>query len=93
MAPADQIYPGFIQGGESVRIVGMHPDGDFHFQLPYVKLSNRIVFQDNEISSAFNIETLAFYPNQKQLTMTWRAAVPCDKKLLKVNEIAINLSR
>lgn len=93
VAPSDQIYPGFLQGGEAVRITGMHPDGDFQFHLPTIKLTNSIVIKGKTLSSPFNMETLALYPNQKQLSMTWRASVPCDKQALKVEQITISLSR
>ena len=93
VAPSDQIYPGFLQGGEPVKIVGMHPEGDFQFNLPAVKLVNSVSIKGKDLSSPFNMETLALYPNQKQLTMTWRASIPCDKKSLKIDQITIGLSR
>ncbi|HEY8941193.1 MAG TPA: DUF2169 domain-containing protein [Cellvibrio sp.] len=92
-APADQIYPGFLRGGEPVRILGMHPDGDFQFNLPYVNLSNKVVIKGESLSSPFNMETLALYPNQKQITMTWRAAISCDKRTLDIDNITVSLTR
>ncbi len=92
-APEDQIYPGFIQGGEPVRIIGMHPDGDFQFNLPYVNLSNKAVIRGEVVSAPFNIETLALYPNQRQIAMTWRAAIPCDKRMLNIEQISVSLMR
>lgn len=93
VAPADQIYPGFIQGGEPVRIIGMHPDGDFQFNLPYVSLSNKAVIKGEAISAPFVLETLALYPNQQQIAMTWRAAIPCDKRMLNIEQISVSLTR
>jgi hypothetical protein len=93
VAPADQIYSGFLQGGEPVKIVGMHPEGNFQFNLPAVKLTNNVLIKGKDLSSPFNMETLALYPNQKQLTMTWRASIPCDKQSLKIEQITISLSR
>lgn len=92
-APADQIYSGFIKGGEKVRIVGMNPDTDFDFNLPYVNLVNKVRISGQEHSAPFYMETLALYPNQRCLTMTWRAALACGKSLLKIEEIVVNLSR
>jgi hypothetical protein len=43
VAPPDLIYPGYLQGGEAVRVIGMHPAGDLGFALPYVNLSNKVL--------------------------------------------------
>lgn len=92
-APPDQIYPGFLRGGESVRILGMHPDGDFQFNLPYVNLANKVVIKGELLSAPFRLETLALYPNQKQIAMTWRAAISCDKRILNIENITVSLTR
>lgn len=93
VAPRDQLYPGFLRGGESVRIHGMHPDGDFHFNLPYVNLTNKVVIKGEVKSEPFQLETLALYPNQRQIAMTWRAAVSCGKRVLNIEQIIVSLTR
>lgn len=92
-APDDQIYPGFLRGGEPVRIIGMHPEGDFQFTLPYVKLINKVLIKGDTVSVPFNMETLSLYPNQKRIAMTWRAAIPCDKRTLNIEQISVSLTR
>lgn len=93
VAPVDLIYPGYLRGGEAVRIVGMHPDGDLNFTLPYVNLVNKVVIAGQEHSAPFAMETLLLNPNQQELSMVWRAALPCDKKLTKIEHISVSLSR
>lgn len=93
VAPQDLIYPGYLQGGEAVRIIGMHPAGDLGFNVPYVNLSNKVLVAGQEITSPFHIETLLLDPNHRQLSMVWRAALPCDKKITKVQQISVSLSR
>ncbi len=92
-AHPDLQYPGFLQGGESVLISGMHPAGELKFNLPVIKLLNKIHLENKEFSSGFNLETLLLDPNQLQLSMVWRAAFPCDKKALKIKEITISMMR
>lgn len=92
-APEDQIYSGFIRGGEPVRIIGMHPEGDFQFNLPRVNLANKVLIKSETLSAPFELETLALYPNQKRITMTWRAAIPCDKHVLNIKQISVSLTR
>jgi hypothetical protein len=93
VAPSDLIYPGYLCGGEAVRIIGMHPQGDLGFALPYVKLTNKVQVSGQEMTSPFFIETLLLDPNHRQLSMVWRAALPCDKKITKIRQISVSLSR
>jgi hypothetical protein len=92
-AHPDLIYPGFLQGGEPVSIRGMHPMGELNFTLPYVKLRNKIILEEEEILGEFVLETLQLDPNQLQLSMTWRSAFMCDKKALKISHINISMTR
>lgn len=93
VAPPDLIYPDYLQGGEPVRIIGMHPAGELEFQLPYVNLSNKVVIAEKVFSSPFYMETLLLDPNHRQLSMVWRAALACDKQLTKIKNISVSLSR
>lgn len=93
VAPPDQIYSGFLKGGENVRIIGMHPDGDFQFNLPYVNLSGKAIVKGESLSASFYVETLSLYPNQRQIALTWRAAIPCDKRMLNIEQITVSMTR
>jgi len=93
VAHPDLIYPGFLQGGEAVIINGMHPMGSLKFELPYVKLRNKLTVAGVEESRDFMLETLALDPNQLQLSLTWRSAYECDKKALKISQIFVSLTR
>jgi len=93
IASPDLIYPGYLKGGEAVSIIGMHPAGDLTFKLPYVNLLNKVLISGQEFTAAFHIETLLLDPNQRQLSMVWRAALPCDKKMTKIQDISVSLSR
>jgi len=92
MAHENLIYPGYLQGGEAVNISNMHTSGNMQFNLPRINLVSQVRVQDKLESPLFNLETLLLDPNQLQLSMVWRAALPCDKKLLKISEASIALS-
>jgi hypothetical protein len=92
-AHPDLIYPGYLQGGEPVRITHMHPNSDLQFQVPGVRLSTRVNLHRRVESPPFQLETLLLEPNQMQLGMAWKAAVPCDKQALEISEVEISLSR
>lgn len=92
-AHPDLQYPGFLTGGESVSIVGMHSTGELKFDLPVVKLVKKIRIDNKNFMVAFNLESLLLDPNKLQLSMVWRAAFPCDKKMLKIQQVAISMVR
>ena len=92
MAHPDLVYPGFAQGGELVSIQGMHPRGSLEFEIPQVGLVTRVQMADTEYLPLLNLETIILEPNALRISMVWRAALPCDKKALKVSEIKINLT-
>jgi len=92
-AHPDLIYPGFLKGGEPVSITHMHPAGTINFELPYIKLNAEVAVAGEIRRPAFNLETLVIEPNQLKLGMVWRAAVGCDKQVLKIGDIKIGLTR
>ena len=71
----------------------MHPGGTIKFTVPNVKLSTDVIVSGDSIKPQHNLETLIIEPNEMKLSMVWRAAIPCDKKALKISEININLAK
>lgn len=92
-AHPELVYPGYLQGGEPIRITHMHPAGILQFDVPAVKLHSRVLVAGSDISPAFNLETLILEPNQLRMSLVWRAAVLCDKKALKISDVKISLLR
>lgn len=93
MAHPDLIYPGFLQGGEPVTIANMHPAGTLKFDVPQLKLVAHVNVAEHERTLNFQLETLILEPNHLKLSTVWRAAMPCDKQMLKISDIKIALSR
>lgn len=93
MAHEDLIYPGFIKGGEAVKISNMHPAGELNFTLPSLKLVANVKLSDRIECPDFQMETLLLEPNLMRLSMVWKAQFVCDKETLNINEIGISLSR
>lgn len=93
MAHPELIYPGYLLGGEPVQIKGVHPEGPLQFNLPVVALNANVAISSRNEQAVFNLETLLIEPDLLQLSMTFRAALPCDKETLKIREVAITLSR
>ena len=93
MSHPDLVYPGFLIGGEQVEISNMHPCGTLKFALPHVKLNTVVFIAGETVQPVFNLETLLIEPNELKLSMVWRAAVQCDKKMLKISNVKINIER
>jgi len=93
MSHPDLIYPGYLLGGEAVHITGVNPDGPLAFELPVIGLAASVAVKSRLEKPAFNLETLLIEPDELKLSMTWRAAMRCDKEALKIREVQVNLSR
>ncbi len=92
-AHPDLVYPGFLQGGETVTISNMHPNGNIAFKIPRVNLVSKVVLLNKPVKLNFNIETLIIEPNRLLFSMVWRASIQCDKSMLKVSKVNINLEK
>lgn len=81
------VMPGFLQGGESVELLGMTPSGAMRFTLPLVHL--RVDYELDrtiEVRRAL-LDTVIIEPDVTRLMMVWRAALQCDKKVRKIREV------
>jgi hypothetical protein len=93
MAHPDLIYPGYLLGGEPVQINNMHPHGNLNFTLPLIKLNSVVDINKRSETIKFNMETLIIEPDRLQLGMVWKAALACDKEVLKIKNITVNMTR
>ena len=93
MAHADLVCPSYLIGGESVQIVGVNPGGPITFNLPVVGIAASVAVKNRIERPVFNLETLVIEPDLMKLSLTWRAAMVCDKEALKIREVIVNLTR
>lgn len=93
VAHPDLVCPGYLQGGEQVRITHMHPRGELNFEVPRVQLLTRVKLAGKELTPVSQLESLILEPNQLRMSLVWRAAIQCDKQALKISEINIALLR
>jgi hypothetical protein len=76
-----------LQGGEPVELRGVTRGGLVQFTLPRrrVRVDHRL---DHGVETRFGaLETVLFEPDAGRFVMVWRAALPCDKRALKVREV------
>lgn len=91
-AHPDLVCPEFLQGGEPIKIFGMHPRGVIESEIPQVRLAALINIAGKEVQPKLKLETLILEPNQLKASIVWRAALPCDKQSLKISEIKVALA-
>jgi hypothetical protein len=91
--PEDQVYPGFLKGGEPVELENLSPDGGLRFALPHVELGGRARIAGTAHGLEFALETLLIEPDERRFCLTWRASVSCDKKSLAVELIEVEARR
>jgi hypothetical protein len=92
-APADQIYPGFLKGGEPVELINFSPTGVQRFALPICEVEVEVNIDGAVTRPPLSIETLLLEPDQGRFSLLWRGAVPCDKRVLKVQKAAFQVKR
>lgn len=90
-APPDQIYPGHLRGGEPVELINASPAGIQRFRLPAVELQATVRIAHRQEEPPLRVETLLFEADEDRFCLLWRGAVRCDKKALKVEEVAVQV--
>jgi hypothetical protein len=90
VAPVDMIAPR-VEAGEWVDVRGMTPQGVLQFQLPAAR--PRIVYEieGSVVERPALLDTIIIEPDDSQFQLVWRAALKCDKKALKVNQVEASL--
>jgi hypothetical protein len=88
-APESQVVPGYLKGGEPCRLEGLSPAGPLSFSLPSFRISVTFRLDPEKETRPAALDTVILKPDAGRLLLVWRAAFPCDKKLLKVREVDI----
>jgi hypothetical protein len=89
-APTDQVVTG-LRGGEPVEILNASPRGVQRFGLPTVELDVAVRIGREQLRPRLQLETLLLEPDQDRFSLTWRGAVACDKRSLRVESVAVAL--
>lgn len=88
-APADQ-QTDYLQGGETVLLVNLTPEGRTCFQLPTIELP--ITFYPRtgvETEIVPLCDTLILEPDLNRFMMLWRAALPLKKNIFEVSQVIV----
>lgn len=92
-AHPDLIFDKYLKGGEPVSMTNMSPRGKHEFVLPVCDLNFVIIIGAGKKTPQAYLETILLMPTEERLCLIWRAAMPCDKKALKVSRIDVGLNK
>ena len=92
-AHPDLTFDRFLEGGEQVQVENVNPRGPLKFRLPRCGADLEVLMDGEAQHPELNLETVLIEPDDERLCLTWRAALPCDKKAVKVQEIRIEPRR
>jgi hypothetical protein len=92
VAPEGLAAPGFLAGGEPVEVRGATPDGPLRFVLPALALRVAYRVDGGTEAQPAVLETVLVEPDAGRVVLVWRAALACDKRLLRVREITVRVN-
>ena len=73
--PPDMIYPGYLQGGEPVSVMGCRLDGPRQFALPTFAVSFRGRLRTGQFVRPAMLDTLLLDLDTSRVTLVWRAKI------------------
>ena len=90
-ATGELCFDRFLQGNEPVRLSGMTLGDPIEFAAPTVRPQIEVAISGSPVDARAELETLWIEPDENRASMTWRAHVPVDRKVLKVEKVTISL--
>jgi len=93
MAAPELAFEQYLAGGEPFQLDGVHPDGPIAFSLPAAPLELEVTVAGSPERPPANLETVLIAPDVNLLCLSWRATLAVDRKVLKVETIAIGMKQ
>jgi hypothetical protein len=92
-AAPELTFARYLQGNEPVEVRGVTPDGPISFTLPVAHLEVEVRIAGALERPPVNLETILIEPDDNRLCLTWRAALPCDRKVMKIEKVTVARKR
>ncbi|WIG94791.1 DUF2169 domain-containing protein [Myxococcus sp. SDU36] len=91
VAPPELCASEGLKGGEPVELLSLSPGGALRFTLPRCEVQATVRIAGRPERPLLRLETVHLTPAEGQVCMTWRGAVPCDKRSLQVEQVRFQL--
>ncbi len=82
-----------LVGGERVTVAGATPDGHLAFELPKVRLGVTAWIRGKESASVPVLDMVVIEPDEKRVSLTWRASFPCPRQFLQIEAVRVRLEK
>ena len=80
-------------GGEPIALDGVsraeRGEATLRSRVPVIRPRIEVVFASRREAPPVKLETILFEPDDQRMSLTWRAALRCDKRALKIERIHI----
>jgi len=88
-ASAGLTFEDGLRGGEPITLDGVSREGPLRSVVPVLWPRVEVVVAGRRETPVAQLETLLLEPDEKRMSLTWRAALRCDKRALKIERIHI----
>lgn len=82
-----------LVGGEEVVVVGASRDGSLAFALPRVPLAITAWTRGRESAHRPVLDTVVIEPDERRVSLTWRASFPCPRRFMQIEAVLVELAR
>lgn len=89
IAPPDLVTRGHLRGDESIEVRGANPSGLVQCRLPGRRVEVIFSVDGQDVQQTADLDTVLIEPDATRVVLVWRAMLRCDKKLLRVSEVAV----
>lgn len=92
-AAPELTFDRYLLGGEPIEVAGASAEGPIAFPIPAANLRVTVIVAGSLEHPPVNLETVLLEPDENRVALTWRAALPCDRKVLKVEKVTVTRQR
>lgn len=92
VAPAPFAFAHPLQGGEPVSVIGVSYDGPYAFAVPRLVVGVNVMLGRRQQSVKAVLETLWIHADTARVSLSYRAALACDKEVLAVKQVRIEVA-
>lgn len=86
-APVDQIYPGYMEGGEPISVENASPNGRLSLLLPVTRLDISVSIGDDTFPLQMRMDTVVIDGDSCRLRMIWRGSMSVHNNIYDISWI------
>jgi hypothetical protein len=88
-ASAGLAFEDGVHGGEPIALDGVSRAGALRSAVPKIRPRLEVTVAGSRETPPMRLETILFEPDDDRMSLTWRAALRCDKRALRIERIHI----